>query len=279
MRPLVVLMACELFGGKALGAISLAAAVEVFHNFTLLHDDIMDKAPTRRGKPSVHAKWSTSVAILSGDVMLIEAYKLLSQCALQKPELLDEFNRMGVEVCEGQQVDMDFEQCNAVTLEEYLAMIALKTAALIARAARMGALFAGASEVDCERMQRFGYQLGIAFQLRDDLLDTYGHTAAIGKKVGGDIIEGKKNFLAVTALQAASPEQRAELLRLLHERILPEEQRVARVLEIYNSLDIREIAEDHIARHTRLAIAALEEIDRPTGELRTLALEMVGREK
>lgn len=279
VRPLVVGMACELFGGKAADALPLAAAIEVFHNFTLLHDDIMDNAPTRRGKPAVHARWSTNIAILSGDVMLIEAYKLLAMSSAHLPALLNEFNRMGAEVCEGQQLDIDFEERDEVSLDQYREMIALKTAALIARAAKMGAMVGGAAGQELERMYRFGHQLGLAFQLRDDLLDTYGQMAALGKKVGGDIIEGKKNFLAVTALAMGAADERAELLRLLHDRTTPEGERVERVRTIYDRLGIRRITEERIDTHTALALEALDQIGRPDNELRELALEMVGRNR
>lgn len=280
IRPLVVLMACELFGGKAEEAMPLAMAVEVFHNFTLLHDDIMDNAPTRRGRPAVHARWDANTAILSGDVMLIEAYKLLSECNLRRhPALLDEFNTMGIEVCEGQQLDMDFERLTRVSTDDYEQMIALKTAALLARAAVMGAMVAGAGAADRERIYRFGRELGLAFQLRDDLLDTYGAPGATGKKVGGDIVEGKKNFPAVAAMLRASDADQKALDELLHDRTMAEEERVARVLEIYNALGIRQIAEQQIERHTALALCALDELARPAAaELRALALEMVGRE-
>ncbi len=279
LRPLVLLMTCDALGGEVADALPLAAAVEVFHNFTLLHDDIMDNAPVRRGKPAVHARWSANTAILSGDVMLIYAYRLL---AMAGPGVLDEFNRMGTEVCEGQQHDMDFEGRDMVCEGEYMEMIALKTAALIARAVKMGAMAAGASAENCGRLYRFGYELGLAFQLQDDLLDSYSDDPSFGKKVGGDIIEGKKSFLTVTAMRLGSDEVRSRLSALLADRAMDDAGKVARVRAIYDTLGVRQVTGGRIREHILLAVEALESVEAPAGRLaplRELALSLLDRKK
>ncbi len=282
LRPLVLLLACEIFGGDPRRALPLAAAVEVFHNFTLLHDDIMDNAGVRRGKPSVHVCWDANTAILSGDVMMIWAYRLLAGGLNGDGRLLDQFSLMATEVCEGQQYDMDFESREQVSHGQYMDMIALKTAALIARSARMGAMAAGADEADCEALYRFGYQLGLAFQLQDDLLDSYGDNVAFGKKPGGDIIEGKKSFLTVEAMHRATPQTRGELSALLSDTALPDEQKVARVRAIYDSLDVMASTQAEIRRHTALALEALDAVAAPAARLkhlRELARELTDRKK
>ena len=214
IRPVALLMACSAFRGGIDAAKPAAMAIEVFHNFTLLHDDIMDRSDMRRGKPAVHTRWNDNVAILSGDAMMIWAYRLLSQCdEAVLPQLLAVFTDVAVGVCEGQQYDMDFESRDDVTVEEYLRMIELKTAVLLAGALKIGALCGGAEPVQAELLYRFGIDLGMAFQLQDDLLDTYGDPAVFGKPVGGDILVGKKTYLLTTALKAADLPTRA------HDRI------------------------------------------------------------
>ncbi|MDE5621865.1 MAG: polyprenyl synthetase family protein, partial [Alistipes sp.] len=203
IRPMLVLLCCNLFSEEVQHALPAAAAVEMFHNFTLLHDDIMDNAAVRRGKPSVYAKWGRNVAILSGDAMLICAYRLLSESPAQLlPRILRTFDDMALEVCEGQQYDMDFEQKQKVSVVEYMHMIELKTSALLAGSAVIGALLGGASEEDCRKLRRFAVELGLAFQLQDDLLDSYGDQR-LGKAIGGDILEGKKTYLMITAMSRA----------------------------------------------------------------------------
>src|SRR3978361_2125846 len=210
MRPALLLMACDLFGGDVKKAISAALAIEVFHNFTLMHDDIMDNAPLRRGKTTVHERWNNNVGILSGDVMLIEGYKLMMQVdqPLLRP-ILNIFNETAVGVCEGQQLDMEFETRNNVGIDEYITMIRLKTAVVLGGALKIGALIGGASTADATLMHTFGEQLGIAFQWQDDILDVYGDPEKCGKQVGGDIISNKKTYLLLKALESAGHSQKA----------------------------------------------------------------------
>ncbi len=217
LRPLLALMACELFTDEVAKALPAAWAVELFHNFTLIHDDIMDAAPLRRGKPTVHTRWSVNIGILSGDVMLIFAYEhLLKVCDAQiAAELVGTFNRVAIEVCEGQQRDLDFEQRDEVTLPEYLRMIEQKTAVLLGGALEMGACCAGASAADRYHLSCFGRLAGIAFQIQDDWLDTYGDPTRVGKQVGGDILQNKKTFLVLKALELADGGDRLALLHWL----------------------------------------------------------------
>ena len=205
MRPILTLMATDLFGGDSKDSLHAAMAVEVFHNFTLLHDDIMDDAPLRRGKQTVHEKWDVNTAILSGDVMMIKAYGFLME---YKGEVyravMEVFNQTAIEVCEGQQMDVDFETRSDVSLEEYVEMIKLKTSVLVACALKMGAVIAGASDKDADLIYDFGLNLGLAFQLQDDYLDAFGNPETFGKQVGGDIIENKKTYLYIIAEQRAN---------------------------------------------------------------------------
>src|ERR1700761_9383330 len=208
MRPALLLMACDLFGGDVDDALAPALAIEVFHNFTLMHDDIMDNAPLRRGRTTVHERWNKNVAILSGDVMLIEGYKLMMQVKDHLlRQILDIFNNTAVDVCEGQQIDMEFEQRNDVTIKEYINMIRLKTAVVLGGALKIGALLGGASTKDANLLADFGVNLGLAFQLQDDILDVYGNPEKFGKQVGGDIIANKKTYLLLKALELADETQ------------------------------------------------------------------------
>ncbi len=217
LRPLLTLMACELFTDEVEEALPAAWAVELFHNFTLIHDDIMDAAPLRRGKPTVHTRWNTNTGILSGDVMLIFAYQHLLKARNNQTavELVRIFNRVAVEVCEGQQHDMDFEQRDEVCLPEYLRMIEQKTAVLLGGALEMGACCAGASPTDRAHLYHFGRMAGTAFQIQDDWLDTYGNPARVGKQVGGDILQNKKTFLVLRALELADEADRTALRQWL----------------------------------------------------------------
>lgn len=250
IRPVALLMACSAFRGGVDAAKPAAMAIEVFHNFTLLHDDIMDRSDMRRGKPAVHTRWNDNVAILSGDAMMIWAYRLLSQCdEAVLPQLLAVFTDVAVGVCEGQQYDMDFESRDDVTVEEYLRMIELKTAVLLAGALKLGALCGGAEPVQAELLYRFGIDLGMAFQLQDDLLDTYGDPAVFGKPVGGDILVGKKTYLLTSALRAADAPTRARLLALLHDAGMAPDEKIAAVRAVYDSLAVRQTAEHAIASY------------------------------
>ena len=216
LRPMLLTLSCGIFSDDVKQALPAAAAVEVFHNFTLLHDDIMDNAAVRRGKPSVHAKWGQNVAILSGDAMMIYAYRLLSSVpANLLPQVLSTFNTMALEVCEGQQYDMDFEQKPKVSVVEYMHMIELKTSVLLAGSVVIGAMLGGASDEDCRRLRRFAVELGLAFQLQDDWLDVYGDPARFGKKIGGDILNNKKTYMLINARQRVEGKDAEELSRWL----------------------------------------------------------------
>jgi len=264
MRPALLLMACELFGGDVNKAIAPALAIEVFHNFTLMHDDIMDKAPLRRGKTTVHERWNQNVAILSGDVMLIEGYKLMMQVDNSiLRQVLDIFNETAVGVCEGQQIDMEFETQSDVRIDEYINMIRLKTAVVLGGALKIGALIGNASSKDADLLCTFGVQLGIAFQLQDDILDVYGDPEKFGKQVGGDIISNKKTYLLIKALELAKGKQADELHSLLATADFNNEEKVAAVTRIYNTLQVRQYAEDAMQTYADKAFEALDQINLP----------------
>lgn len=264
MRPALLLMACELFGGDIDKAIAPALAIEVFHNFTLMHDDIMDNAPIRRGKTTVHERWNKNVAILSGDVMLIEGYKLMMQVDDHiLRQVMDIFNETAVGVCEGQQLDMEFETRGAVGINEYIEMIRLKTAVVLGGALKIGAVVGGASVEDAALLSNFGVQLGVAFQLQDDILDVYGDPEKFGKQVGGDIISNKKTFLLIKALELAKGEQAEELNAFLNSAHIDNYEKVAGITRIYNYLDIRQHAESAMHTYADNAFAALEQINLP----------------
>lgn len=281
IRPLLTLMSCNIFSDDVLPALPCAAALEVFHNFTLLHDDIMDHAAVRRGKPSVHRKWGENSAILSGDAMMIYSYHLLENTdPALLPQMLRIFNETSMKVCEGQQFDMDFEVLERVSMEDYLKMISLKTAVLLAGATVMGALTGGASPEDCRLMNSFAIQLGIAFQIQDDILDSYGTQTVLGKKIGGDILEGKKTFLTTAAMECADEETRGRLAGLMHNKEMIADEKIAKVRAIYDSLHIKEAAEQRVRHYTQNAIAALESVSAPAERIepmRLLALELTSR--
>ncbi len=281
IRPLLTTMACNIFDERVEHSVPCAVAVEVFHNFTLLHDDIMDNAMTRRGKPAVHRRWGGNSAILSGDAMMIYSYKLLEKASPNMlPAILHIFNDVSLKVCEGQQYDMDFGVLENVSIEEYLKMIELKTAVLMAGATVIGALCGGAGKEDCAHLYTFGTELGMAFQIRDDILDSYGSERTLGKRIGGDILEGKKTFLAIAALQAAGEDTRTEFAGLMHNREMIPEVKIARALEIYDHLQIRDKAEEAVEHYTKRAIAALDALSAERSRLepiRELALELTKR--
>jgi geranylgeranyl diphosphate synthase type II len=253
IRPLLTLLAYNLYNENYQNVLSPAAAVEVFHNFTLMHDDIMDNAPLRRGKATVHEKWDDNTAILSGDVMLVKAYDLLLSIA---PEYLKEslqlFSKTAAEVCEGQQLDMNFESRELVSEEEYLNMIRLKTAVLLGFALQLGAILAGATKNDAQRLYDFGMNIGIAFQLKDDLLDVYADKEKFGKQVGGDIIANKKTYLLVKAKESATGPTKDELDKWLQAKSFSSENKVKAVTAIYDQLQIKEktmaIMEDYFQK-------------------------------
>jgi geranylgeranyl diphosphate synthase type II len=264
MRPALLLMACDLFGGDVEAALPPALAIEVFHNFTLMHDDIMDNAPKRRGKTTVHEKWNSNVAILSGDVMLIEGYKLMMQVRENiLRQVLDIFNETAVGVCEGQQLDMTFETSNNISIEEYINMIRLKTAVVLGGALKIGALIGEADIKDAELLSKFGEYLGIAFQLQDDILDVYGNPEKFGKQVGGDIISNKKTYLLIKALELVKGTDAEELSRWITFTTFDPAEKVAAVTGIYNSVNIRQHAENEMQAYAEKAFEALDQINLP----------------
>ena len=279
LRPMLLMLTCGIFSDQPQAAMPAAAAVEVFHNFTLLHDDIMDNAAVRRGKPSVHAKWGQNVAILSGDAMMIYAYRLLSSVpANLLPQVLSTFNTMALEVCEGQQYDMDFEQKPKVSVVEYMHMIELKTSVLLAGSVVIGAMLGGASDEDCRRLRRFAVELGLAFQLQDDLLDSYGDQR-LGKAIGGDILEGKKTYLMITAISRADEPTR-EVLRSTHRSQMPDAEKIATIKAVYDRLDIPRLTEQQISLRFERALGILDTLSvekSRTERMREYALSLMGR--
>ncbi|MFD1255415.1 polyprenyl synthetase family protein [Mucilaginibacter terrae] len=283
MRPALVLMACDMFGGNVKAAIPPALAIEVFHNFTLVHDDIMDNAPLRRGKVTVHEKWNPNVAILSGDVMLVEAYKLMMQVDTSVlRQVLEIFSNTAVGVCEGQQIDMNFEQQADVEIDAYINMIRLKTAVLLGGALKIGALIGGASLTNADLLCTFGEQLGIAFQLQDDILDVYGDPDKFGKQVGGDIISNKKTYLLIKALELAGINEKKILNNWINSANFEPTDKVNAVKAIYNSLNIRQYAEQAMQEFADKAFVALDQINLPEDRkqyLRNFADGLMVREK
>ena len=282
LRPVLLLITAEAFGGSVDEAMSTALAVEIFHNFTLLHDDIMDNADVRRGKPSVYAKWGGNVALLSGDAMLITVYKSLAKISPERlPKVMNIFSDMALAVCEGQQYDMDFETMAKVSVEEYMQMIERKTSALLSGSAMIGATMAGASEEDIKKIYRFATELGLAFQLQDDVLDSYGDNA-LGKKIGGDILEGKKTFLMVQALNRASAEER-EILTTTHLRKdIAEQEKIDIVKALYDKFDVKRVAEQQIELRFERALAVLDTLSIAGERTETLvefARNLMGRKK
>lgn len=261
LRPVLTLMACDLFGGDIRKALPAALAVEVFHNFTLVHDDIMDNAPIRRGKPTVHEKWNSTVAILSGDLMMIKAIDLL--CAVESnrlKELIADFNKAAAEVCEGQQLDMNFETEKEVSSAAYIEMITLKTAVLLGTSLKLGAVVAGASDEDANHLYEFGKHIGIAFQIQDDILDSFGEGDKVGKKIGGDIVANKKTLLLIEALRLADKDQKDELENLFSSNPLDEQDKIKRVLHCYKQLNVLQHCEERKSLHLSLAFNHLEAV-------------------
>ncbi|WP_423148301.1 polyprenyl synthetase family protein [Rubrolithibacter danxiaensis] len=282
LRPVLTLIASDLFNGSILTALEPAIGLEMFHNFTLMHDDIMDKAPLRRGKPTVHAKWNEAAAILSGDVMLVEAYQQIMKVDDRiLREVIGIFSNTAAEVCEGQQIDMSFEQMETVSIEAYIEMIALKTAVLLGASLKIGALIGGAQLADAEKLYQFGKNLGIAFQLQDDILDVYGDPEKFGKQVGGDIISNKKTFLLIKALELASGLEEEELSFWLNKEDAEPETKVDAVTDIYNRLGIRHLAEEEMNKYAERALNILEDIPAEKEKkqiLRSFAEELLVRE-
>jgi geranylgeranyl diphosphate synthase type II len=260
IRPVLTLLSCELLGGKLKDAIPTALAIELFHNFTLLHDDLMDKAAIRRGKATVHKKWNDNTAVLSGDAMLIESYHLIARNKKKHlKELLHLFSKTATEICCGQQLDMEFESREDVSEEEYLEMIRLKTAVLLGCALKSGAIIANASEKDADLLYDFGINLGLAFQLKDDLLDVYGDSKKFGKNIGGDIVSNKKTFLLINALKAESTHD--ELQAWIRKESFVRKEKVRAVTTIFNQLELKELTDSRIEEYYQRAISNLEQVN------------------
>ncbi len=265
LRPLLVLASCQMFGGELDDAINPAIGIELFHNFTLLHDDIMDEAPLRRGKESVYKKWNSNVAILAGDTMFAIANKYMLRTRPQAiSQVVELFNQTAIEVCEGQQYDMDYEKQLNVSIPDYIEMIRLKTAVLLAASLKTGAIIAGAGNADCDYVYQFGINIGLAFQLKDDLLDVYGLQEKFGKVSGGDIIAGKKTYLYLKALESAG--KNAEYFKSIYSSSdLGKSEKVKKVKDVFNQLEIeqhtRKLIDDYYqkALHDLSCISLSEE--------------------
>ena len=275
VRPQLAMIACQMFGGNEEEALPAALALEVFHNFTLLHDDVMDKADMRRGRPTVHVKWNENTAILSGDQMLIEAYQLLSDVPSDKlPKVLRLFNKMATEICEGQQYDVDFESMEHVTKDEYLMMIRLKTSVLLATALQIGAYIADANEQAQEALYQFGINIGLAFQIQDDILDVWGDPKTFGKAVGGDISCNKKTFVYLEAMRRGGERRGGERLEEWYSQVLEDNtEKIAAVKAIFEQLGVREACEAMVEDYTQKALAILDTLPQnvASDQLRQLA--------
>ena len=294
VRPQLAMIGSQLFGGKDEEVLPAALVLEVFHNFTLLHDDVMDKAEVRRGRPTVHIQWNENTAILSGDQMMIEAYTLLSKVPERAlARVLQLFNKMATEICEGQQYDVDFEQKSHVTIDEYLMMIRLKTSVLLANALQIGAYIAGANDKEQEALYQFGIHIGLAFQIQDDILDVWGDPKTFGKAVGGDIACNKKTFVYLEAMRRVGDEAKGERLEAKGERLEAREEleewynqvlddnkeKIARVKEIFEQLGVKEACEQVVRDYTQKALDILETLPQnaATEELRQLAEKLLVR--
>lgn len=284
LRPVLVLVGYSFFGSDLKKAIHPALAIEIFHNFTLVHDDIMDGAPLRRNQSTVHKKWNESIAILSGDAMLVKAYQELCNCDISLlPALLNIFSDTALKVCEGQQLDMNFEKQPRVSIPQYLKMIELKTAVLLGASLKIGALVGGADETNAQSLYDFGKHIGIAFQLQDDILDVYASTEAFGKQQGGDIIANKKTYLLLKAIEMSESNRyvKEEIQQWINAPHFNSREKVEAITGIYNFLNIRELAKKEMERHYQTALELLENMSVDTGkkqELIFLAESLKARE-
>lgn len=283
MRPLLTLLSNYIFTEDCVKVMDAAIAVEVFHNFTLMHDDIMDNAPLRRGKATVHEKWNTNVAILSGDVMLVEAYKqFMSVEEKHLKRVLERFNETAAGVCEGQQFDMNFETLPTISVDDYINMIRLKTAVLLGFSMELGGILGEADDKSCTYLRTVGESAGIGFQLKDDLLDVYGDAATFGKKVGGDILANKKTFLLIRALEKAEGKTKKELEKLLSDKTISDKAKIDGVTNIYNQLEIKEETEALIQEHFDRAIESLGKVKGSIFRkhyIKDYLLALIGREQ
>ena len=283
LRPTLLLMTCALYSDHPEQAMPAAIGIETYHNHTLLHDDLMDRADMRRGKPTVHKRWNDNTAVLSGDTMLIMAFRHIMNCpCARQAEVLRLFARSAQEICEGQQYDVNFENRTDVSEAEYLEMIRLKTSVLLACAVKMGALIGQAPDADADALYRFAEKIGLAFQLQDDYLDVYGDSAVFGKKIGGDILCGKKTFLLINALGRADADHKAQLLHLLADAEMPAQEKIAAVTDLYNRLDIPTLTLQAIDRFYDEARRELEKLSLPQDKWMPLwqyACSLLGRSK
>lgn len=284
IRPLLTVLACQAFDpNKAEDAYTPAIAWEMFHNFTLLHDDLMDKAPIRRGKPTVPAKYGDNTAILSGDTMLIESFKIMNQTNSSSLKQINElFTRTAQEICEGQMYDMEFETRNDITEDEYIEMIRLKTSVMIGACLMTGAIMGGASDENAQLLYDFGINLGLAFQLRDDLLDTFGDPATFGKRIGGDIVCSKKTYLLIKALQLASPDDLAIMNDWLNRKEFDEEEKITAIKSMYLKYGIDKVGQDKIEEFDKKATHILDKLAGNginVEPLREISLKLLNRNK
>ena len=282
VRPVLTLLSYNLYKDNPLSIMSQAIGLETYHNFTLLHDDLMDHADMRRGHATVHKKWDANRAILSGDTMLLQAFERVEDCDPAKlPAVFKVFIQTTLEIGEGQQLDVEFETRNDVTEDEYIEMIRLKTSVLLACACKVGAIMADAPVEDIENMYRFGEKLGLAFQLQDDLLDVYGDPAVFGKNIGGDITSNKKTYMLINAVNRATPQQRAQLTKWIEAKEFDRNEKVAAVTELYNEIGIRQLCEQKIEQYYQESLVFLAKVQLPEErkkELKAYAAEMMKRQ-
>ena len=277
IRPVLMLMAYNLYRDDVEAIFDPATAIEVYHNYTLLHDDLMDRADIRRGKATVHKVWNDNAAILSGDAMLVLAYQYMARVKTDclKP-VMDLFSQTALEICEGQQLDMEFETRHDVTEEEYIEMIRLKTSVLLAASLKIGALLGGASSADANALYDFGMHMGVAFQLKDDWLDVYGDPAVFGKKIGGDILCNKKTYMLIQALRSAKGDQLNELNDWIEAEQPNPQEKIAAVTRIYNATGVKQMCEEQIALYTRKGLESLERVALPAEMKEQLSQLMLG---
>ena len=282
IRPVLMLLSYNLYKDNPADILVQAVGLETFHNFTLLHDDLMDRADLRRGHATVHKRWNDNTAILSGDSMLVLAYQKMLRCDQRHlAPVMELFTETALQINEGQKYDMDFETRNDVTVEEYVEMIRLKTIVLLGCALKMGAILADAPAADADLLYRFGEQIGLAFQLQDDLLDVYGDEKVFGKAIGGDITVNKKTYLLINALNQATPEQHAELMRWVGAENFDRQEKIAAVTRIYNEIGVRELCEEKIRHHFEQGMALLERVSvtpERKEQLRRYTATMVNRQ-
>ncbi|MCD8184505.1 MAG: polyprenyl synthetase family protein [Bacteroides sp.] len=282
IRPVLMLMAYNLYKEDVIHVLAPATGIEVYHNYTLLHDDLMDRAERRRGKETVHKVWNDNTVILSGDAMLVLAYQFMAQCSVEHlKEVMDLFSLTALEICEGQQMDMEFEQRNDVKEEEYLEMIRLKTSVLLAASLKIGALLGGASRDDVEYLYNFGVNIGVAFQLKDDLLDVYGDATVFGKNIGGDILCNKKTYMLIKALEHANKEQLRQLNYWIEATDFNPVEKIESVTDLYNQIGVKELCENKMMEYSTQAmecLAAIKVADENKNELEKLMKALMYRE-